>query len=153
LQRAEPIFCIVSFPARGGRFRHSSSAGLTAKSGSSLRPERGKRLLRRPNWAPRRRKRKRGKGRGDRGRSGSRLAHRELRRPPSVLGRAQTSNRATKAFCSMKTRRGSTSSPMSLANISSAAMPSSICTFSRRRDCGSIVVSHSCSGFISPSPL
>src|SRR5262249_35930731 len=61
--------------------------------------------------------------------------------------------RTPSAFVSMKARRGSTSSPISLVKISSAAMPSSICTFSRRRAETSIVVSHSCSGFISPSPL
>src|SRR5204863_5819759 len=68
-------------------------------------------------------------------------------------GQLQTSSRATSAFCSMNNRRGSTSSPISLVKISSAAIPSSICTLSRRRDCGSIVVSQSCSGFISPRPL
>jgi DNA-directed RNA polymerase subunit RPC12/RpoP len=72
------------------------------------------------------------------------------RRSPAPRLRRQPGNRA---FCSMKIRRGSTSSPMSLVNISSAAMPSSIWTLSRRRDWGSMVVSQSWSGFISPKPL
>jgi hypothetical protein len=54
---------------------------------------------------------------------------------------------------SMKARRGSTLSPISVVKISSAAMASSICTRSRRRTAGSMVVSQSCSGFISPRPL
>src|SRR5438105_657855 len=61
--------------------------------------------------------------------------------------------RTPSAFDSINARRGSTSSPISLVKISSAAMPSSICTFSSRRAATSIVVSQSCSGFISPSPL
>ena len=61
--------------------------------------------------------------------------------------------RAPRAFDSMNARRGSTSSPISLVKISSAAIPSSTCTRRRRRAAGSIVVSHSCPGFISPSPL
>ncbi|CFN63704.1 Uncharacterised protein [Bordetella pertussis] len=40
-----------------------------------------------------------------------------------------------------------------MVKTSSAAMASSICTRSRRRTFGSIVVSHNCSGFISPRPL
>ncbi len=50
--------------------------------------------------------------------------------------------RAYSAFDSMKARRGSTSSPIRVVNISSAAMASSICTRSRRRTVGSMVVSH-----------
>ena len=46
-----------------------------------------------------------------------------------------------------------TSSPISVVKIWSAAMASSICTRSRRRWVTSMVVSHSCSGFISPRPL
>jgi Zn finger protein HypA/HybF involved in hydrogenase expression len=69
-------------------------------------------------------------------------------------GKTYTSRfRTPSAFDSMNARRGSTSSPISLVKISSAAMPSSICTLSRRRALVSMVVSHSCSGFISPSPL
>jgi hypothetical protein len=60
---------------------------------------------------------------------------------------------ARSAFVSMKSRRGSTSSPISMVNTRSASMASSICTRSRRRTVGSMVVSHSCSGFISPRPL
>ena len=48
---------------------------------------------------------------------------------------------------------GSTSSPMSVMNVSSALMASSICTRCKIRTLGSIVVSHNCSGFISPRPL
>ena len=43
--------------------------------------------------------------------------------------------------------------PNGVVKISSAAIASSICTRSRRRTAGSMVVSHSCSGFISPRPL
>jgi hypothetical protein len=60
---------------------------------------------------------------------------------------------ARSAFVSMKSRRGSTSSPISMVKTWSASMASSICTRSRRRTAGSMVVSHSCSGFISPRPL
>src|SRR5687767_1670387 len=69
-------------------------------------------------------------------------------------GKAYTSRfRTPSALDSMKARRGSTSSPINLVKISSAAMPSSIWTLSRRRVAGSMVVSQSCDGFISPSPL
>ena len=54
---------------------------------------------------------------------------------------------------SMNSRRGSTCSPMSVANIWSAAITSSTLTRSIRRTSGSIVVSQSCSGSISPKPL
>jgi predicted tellurium resistance membrane protein TerC len=60
---------------------------------------------------------------------------------------------ARSALASMKSRRGSTSSPISIVNTRSASIASSICTRSRRRTPGSIVVSHSCIGFISPRPL
>ena len=60
---------------------------------------------------------------------------------------------ARSALVSMKSRRGSTSSPISIVNTRSASIASSICTCSRRRTAGSIVVSHSCAGFISPRPL
>src|SRR5260221_2533752 len=42
----------------------------------------------------------------------------------------------------MNSRRGSTSSPMSMVNTRSASMASPICTCSRLRTVGSIVVSH-----------
>src|SRR5688572_10264248 len=65
-----------------------------------------------------------------------------------------TSRFATSSACfSMKRRRGSTASPMSTVNISSAPTASSIVTFRRVRVSGFIVVSQSCSGFISPRPL
>ncbi len=57
---------------------------------------------------------------------------------------------AIRALFSMKARRGSTSSPIRVTNTSSAAMASSMRTFNKRRTAGSIVVSQSCSGFISP---
>src|SRR4030095_10197638 len=57
------------------------------------------------------------------------------------------------AFCSMNSRRGSPSSPISTEKIVSAATASSIRTCRSLRTFGSIVVSQSCSGFISPSPL
>ena len=60
---------------------------------------------------------------------------------------------APSAFCSMNARLGSTSSPINLVKIWSAAIMSSICTFSSRRTDASIVVSHSWLAFISPNPL
>ncbi|CAM4439118.1 MAG: hypothetical protein LEGION0398_MBIBDBAK_01389 [Legionellaceae bacterium] len=60
---------------------------------------------------------------------------------------------AAKAFSSMKRRLGSTSSPIKVVKIWSAENASSIVTKSMRLVLGSIVVSHSCSGFISPKPL
>ncbi len=61
--------------------------------------------------------------------------------------------RTLSAFSSMNFRRGSTSSPMRVEKISSASYASSIFTCSSVRDSGSIVVSQSCVGFISPRPL
>ena len=57
----------------------------------------------------------------------------------------------------MNSRRGSTSSPISIVNTRSASIASSICTRSSRRTVGSIVVSHkhafgSCSGALQASP-
>ena len=60
---------------------------------------------------------------------------------------------ARRAFASMNSRRGSTSSPISIVNTRSASIASSICTRNNLRTVGSIVVSHNCIGFISPSPL
>jgi hypothetical protein len=57
------------------------------------------------------------------------------------------------AWSSMNLRRGSTSSPMSVENMRSASTPSSTRTCSSVRVSGFIVVSQSCSGFISPRPL
>ena len=66
----------------------------------------------------------------------------------------QTSMFATRsALPSMKLRRGSTSSPISIVNTRSASIASSSWTRRSLRTAGSIVVSQSCSGFISPSPL
>ena len=53
----------------------------------------------------------------------------------------------------MKLRRGSTCSPMSTVNISSASAASSRRTWRTTRFSGFMVVSHSCSAFISPRPL
>src|SRR5690606_26162411 len=65
-----------------------------------------------------------------------------------------TSRLATlSALSSMNSRRGSTTSPIRVLKIWSAATASSIFTCSRRRVSGLTVVSHSCSGFISPRPL
>src|SRR5262249_18402876 len=61
--------------------------------------------------------------------------------------------RTFRAFASMKRRRGSTSSPIKVEKMSSASYASSILTWSSVRDSGLIVVSQSCVGFISPSPL
>lgn len=57
------------------------------------------------------------------------------------------------AFCSINWRLGSTSSPISIEKISSASAAFSIVTCFKRRVSGFIVVSQSCSGFISPRPL
>ena len=69
------------------------------------------------------------------------------------LHQAYTSTLAYFAFASMKARRGGTSSPISIEKISLATCASSIETCCRIRVSGSIVVSQSCSAFISPSPL
>jgi hypothetical protein len=67
--------------------------------------------------------------------------------------RPQASTSASSANSWMNSRRGSTRSPMRRENISSAVSACSTFTCSRRRAFGSSVVSHSCSGFISPRPL
>jgi hypothetical protein len=64
-----------------------------------------------------------------------------------------TSSRAYRAFCSMKRRRGATSLLMRMVKVSSASAASSMVTLWRVRVSGFMVVSHSCSGFISPKPL
>src|SRR5712691_7654282 len=69
-------------------------------------------------------------------------------------GKPQTSRfRTNFAFSSMNLRRGSTSSPMSVSNSCEASSASSIVTFRSVRLAGSMVVSRSWSGFISPRPL
>jgi len=65
----------------------------------------------------------------------------------------QASTSASRANSWMNSRRGSTRSPISLENISSAVSAWSTFTCSSRRAFGSSVVSQSCSGFISPRPL
>src|SRR5262249_46577003 len=60
---------------------------------------------------------------------------------------------AASALSWMKARRGSTSSPISLAKISLASSISLTLTWSSERASISRVVSQSCSGFISPRPL
>jgi len=59
----------------------------------------------------------------------------------------------SRAFLSMNSRRGSTASPIKMVKISSAPTASSIVTLRRVRLSGFMVVSQSCSGFISPRPL
>src|SRR5262249_35660262 len=88
------------------------------------------------------------------------LRHRGLRsegrwgtRLPGRGGGRYTSMVASSAWVAMKSRRGSTWSPMSLVKISSAPTASSMVTRRRVRVSGFMVVSQSCSGFISPSPL
>src|SRR3990167_3060162 len=63
------------------------------------------------------------------------------------------SNLAIFACVCMNRFRGSTSSPISIVNTSSACAASAIFTILSILFCGFIVVSHSCSGFISPKPL
>ena len=90
------------------------------------------------------------------------LRHRELppgcRRNPGTSrsvrrGGRYTSMVASSAWVAMNSRRGSTWSPISLVKILSAPTASSMVTRRSVRVSGFMVVSHSCSGFISPSPL
>ena len=67
--------------------------------------------------------------------------------------RAHTSTLALSALSWMNSRRGSTTSPISLVKMSSASSTSLIFTCSSERALVSSVVSQSCSGFISPRPL
>ena len=69
-------------------------------------------------------------------------------RPP-----AYRSTLAVSAFSWMNSRRGSTTSPISLVNRSSASSASLTFTCRSERALVSRVVSHSCPGFISPRPL
>src|SRR5262249_34726185 len=65
-----------------------------------------------------------------------------------------TSRLATlRAFDWMKSRRGSTRSPIRVEKVSSAESAWLILTCNSERISGSSVVSHNCSGFISPRPL
>src|SRR5437588_4194353 len=57
------------------------------------------------------------------------------------------------AFSSIKRRRLSTSSPISVEKITSLSVASSSLTWSSVRLSGFMVVSASCSAFISPRPL
>lgn len=66
---------------------------------------------------------------------------------------AHASRLAVRAFSVMKSRRGSTSSPIRRVKISPASSASLTRTCSSERMLGSSVVSHSWPGFISPSPL
>src|SRR5262245_15915302 len=59
---------------------------------------------------------------------------------------------ALNALVSMKSRRGSTSSPISIVNTRSASIASSICTLSSRRTFGSILVSTAARGSSRPGP-
>src|SRR5262249_21729230 len=66
----------------------------------------------------------------------------------------QTSRfRTLSAFSSMDFRRGSTSSPISVEHVAAASCASSFYSGSSVRGSGSMVVSQSCAGFISPRPL
>lgn len=65
----------------------------------------------------------------------------------------QASMRAYFAWLSMNSRRGCTSSPMSMEKMRSASAALSMVTFFSVRVSGFIVVSQSCSSFISPKPL
>lgn len=66
---------------------------------------------------------------------------------------SQASMLAYLAFRSMNSRRGGTSSPISIEKMRSASAALSIVTWRRMRVCGFMVVSHNCSAFISPRPL
>ena len=68
--------------------------------------------------------------------------------------RHQTSRLVTYwAFCSINSLLGCTLSPIRMVKVSSARMASSMFTRSMTRRAGSMVVSHSCTGSISPKPL
>ncbi len=57
------------------------------------------------------------------------------------------------AFFSMNSRRGGTSSPMSIEKVRFASAAFSMSIWRNFLNSGFIVVSHNCSAFISPSPL
>ena len=82
-----------------------------------------------------------------------------LQKPGGVAARRcifnapYASTAASSANSWMNSRRGSTTSPMSLENISSAVSAWSTLTCMRTRALGSSVVSQSWPGFISPRPL
>jgi hypothetical protein len=80
---------------------------------------------------------------------GFRCAQPELRRKR----RPYTSTLAVSAFSWMNSRRGSTTSPISLVKMSSASSASLTFTCSSERALVSSVVSHNWPGFISPRPL
>ena len=84
----------------------------------------------------------------DQGIAGAPIQGRRLSRAPP-----HTSTLAASAFSWMNSRRGSTMSPISLVNRSSASSTSLTFTCSSERALMSSVVSHSWSGFISPRPL
>src|SRR5262245_61040470 len=67
--------------------------------------------------------------------------------------RHQTSTLAVSALSWMNCRRGSTRSPINWSKSTLASSTSLIRTCSNDRASVSSVVSHSCSGFISPRPL
>lgn len=67
--------------------------------------------------------------------------------------RRQTSTLAVSALSWMNCRRGSTRSPINWSKSTLASSTSLIRTCSNDRALVSSVVSHSCSGFISPRPL
>src|ERR1700674_1224920 len=66
---------------------------------------------------------------------------------------SHTSTFALSELSWMNSRRGSTTSPISLVKISSASSTSLTFTCSSERSLVSSVVDQSCSGFISPRPL
>lgn len=75
-------------------------------------------------------------------------------KPDDTIFKTTTSKFLTYiAFCSINSRRGSTFSPISIWNTREASAASPIVTCKSVRVSGFIVVSHNCSGFISPNPL
>ena len=71
----------------------------------------------------------------------------------SVFAADSTSTSASRALSWMNSRRGSTRSPIRRVNMSSASSAWATLTWSSVLASTSRVVSHSCSGFISPRPL
>jgi hypothetical protein len=71
----------------------------------------------------------------------------------NVIRNTYASIRAYFAFFSINSRRGATSSPMSILKVWSHSAAFSIVARRRVRVAGFMVVSHNCTSFISPKPL
>src|SRR5690606_27397199 len=81
------------------------------------------------------------------------LQHAQARLPPVIRPAVHSSNSVKSTWSRINCLRGSTLSPISVDTRRSALAASSMVTCSSVRVAGFIVVSHNCSGFISPRPL